>query len=159
MTNDNREKLILETLRQTEDLIRSQTEIALAADSRALTFCGILVAAATLMIGLAGGSAMGTGMVWGGITLLFSAALTGLAARPVTWRALGQKGEDFRKDIEDARQFIDVVAEMVMLNDRYIMLNDRVLQKNGRLMWAGYLTAITAPVIGIVVQIYAGWPV
>lgn len=151
----NREKLILETLRQSEKLLDAQLQIAVAADSRAMTFCGLTIAAASLLVGLADRTSFPLPMYIAALLLFIAAVLAGLSARPVNWHAPGQKAADFDDDIEAARTLIEVAADMCSHNDEYITHNANILRLNGRLLWSAYLAVVASAPISALALL---WP-
>lgn len=150
--DDNRSKVILESLRQSEEMMKSQMTIALASDARALTFCGVVLAAASLLVGLAESSGLPVAMYSAGGLLYVSSALAGWTAMPVAWFAAGQKGGDFKDDIEQNKPFDDVALEMVAYNDTQIDKNETVRKRQGRWLRRAAWTAVSAAPIGLVCQ-------
>ena len=63
----------MESLRQSEELLRSQFTIALASDARALNFCGLCLTAASLLTGLADRGSITAGMYMAAAALYVAA--------------------------------------------------------------------------------------
>lgn len=151
----NKEQVIRESLRQSEEILRSQLAIAIAADTRALTFCGITLAAASLLAGLAGQASVGAAMFVASGFLYASAALAAWSAMPVDWYAPGQPGRDFDEDIASDKAVTEVMREMVAHNDSHFDHNERIRAAQSRwLRISASLAAVAAPV-GMLVQVVA----
>lgn len=143
---DNRQKLILETLKQSETLLGAQLQTALASDARAVSFCGLLIAAAALSTGLADGSQFSLAMYVAGTILFLAAGFAGWAAMPTKWYSPGQKGQDFAEDLSGDRPFLEVVKEMVLQNDKYISKNEAMQVNNAKVLKvSGWLAILAAP--------------
>lgn len=151
--DDNHSRVILESLRQSEDMLRSQMTIALAADARSLTFCGLVLAAASLLVGLAGDSGLPVAMYLAGGILYIAAGLAGWTAMPVEWYAPGQKGGDFSEDIEQGKPFDAVALEMVAYTDKQIAKNEAVRRKRNIWLMRSAITAVCAAPLGLFVQV------
>lgn len=154
--DDNRSRVILESLRQSESMMKSQMTIALASDARALTFCGLTLAAASLLVGLADTSGFALAMYVAGALMYVAAGVSGWSAMPIDWFAPGQKGGDFRDDITENKPFDAVALEMVAYNDKQIGENEAKRKRlNRRLVLSAFL-AVTAAPLGVVAEVIAG---
>lgn len=153
--NGNRETLIRESLRQSEEIIRSQLTIAIASDTRALTFCGLTLAAASLLAGFADDAALSLAMYVASAMLFAAGAVAAWTAMPVAWYAPGQPGRDFDDDIDQDRPLEAVLREMIQHNDRHFDINEQVRERQSRwLSVAAMLAGFAAPT-GLLVQLVA----
>ncbi|RWR28839.1 hypothetical protein D2T31_12055 [Sinirhodobacter populi] len=151
--DDNREKVILESFRQAELFSQAQMSIALAADGRAMTFCGLCIAAASLLLGLDGSDEIKVGMYAASAVLYAAAAIAGWRGLPVDWYAPGQKGGDFAEDVATGRPYIDVISEMITQSDRHLSQNSQRLAKSGWWLRMSAYLAVSAPLVGAAVQV------
>lgn len=150
---ENREKLVREAFRRADERIRAQTEIALAADARALNFCGLALAAASLLVGLASHSGLAIGMYVAAFGLYIAAGVAGYAARPVNWRAPGQKGSDLAEDIASDRPIAEVLAEITGHLDNHIVENNGILAWNAKCIWTAAVVAVAGIGAGALVLV------
>ncbi len=137
----DKECIVKEAYRQSDLSLSSEVSMALAADSRAMAFCGWMVASAALLAGLSKDSPTPALLV-GAFFLLASAGVAGYSARPIEMRAPGTKYSDWTSDIEGDRAYVDALAEMGGHNDKQSTKNKAILRANGRLMWRAYVLAI-----------------
>lgn len=147
--DDNSKLLILEMQRRAEQRLQAQLEIALASDARALTFCGLCLAAASLLVGLAAGG-LEVAFYAAGIALFFAAALAAAAGRSTKFGAPGQPGRGYDDDLAANRPFHDVVAEVTRHIDAQTEANERQAAANGKLLEYSMWLAVLAPVIGLI---------
>lgn len=153
--DDNRDKLIRESLRQSEEFIRSQLTIALASDTRALTFCGLALATASLLVGLAGQSDLDAGMYVAAGLLYISAAFAGWNAMPVTWYPPGQFAEDFSGDLDEDKPILHALQEMGAWNDKHFRNNEAIRLTQNKRLWNAARIAVLAAPTGALVQLVA----
>ncbi len=154
MTN-NKSYIIHEAYRQSEKNLEYEISLGIAADQRAMAFCGWMVGAAALLTGLASGSANNRGALYiGAFFLIFSAALAGFSARPIQMRAPGAKFSDMEKDIKDDVPLDEVLVEMGSHNDKDSLKNRKKLAFNGKVILASYLVAI----VGLSIPIFSKMP-
>ena len=128
-----------------EKRLASQLSAGLAADARAMGFAAIMIAAASILAGLAKDSANPLAMLIGSVILLASAGLAGIAARPLKFYMPGAKFSDLSEDIETDAKFIDVLTELGEYNDQNSVENDAVLNGNAR----GLRVAFFVSMIGV----------
>lgn len=151
----NRDAVIRESLRQSEEILKSQMAIAIASDTRALTFCGITLTAASLLVGLADEAAVEVAMYVASAMMFAAGALAAWTAMPVAWYAPGQPGRCFDEDIEADKPMNAVIGEMVAYNDKHFDINERVRDRQSRwLRISASLAGLAAPA-GMLVQIVA----
>ena len=153
--NDNRQELIRESLKQSEEIIRSQLTIAIASDSRALTFSGLTLAAASVLAGFADQAALSVAMYVASGMLFAAGAISAWTAMPVAWHPPGQLGGDFADDIAQNRPMGEVMLEMASFNDAHFHKNESVRAGQSRwLKCAAMLAGLAAPT-GVLVQCVA----
>ena len=154
---DNQTKLIREAFTQSEKNLESDISLAMAADQRAMGFCGWMVAAAALLIGLAESSKAGMGELYlGAIYLIIAAILAGYSAMPIKMRAPGAKFSDLETDIEDDVPLNNVLKEMGAHNDSQSAENRRKLALNGKLIMRSYAIAslgLSIPIISKLLEL------
>ncbi|HRO14751.1 MAG TPA: hypothetical protein PLL33_06860 [Paracoccus sp. (in: a-proteobacteria)] len=153
--NDNRNAVIRESQRQSEEILKSQLTIAIASDTRALTFCGITLTAASLLVGLADQAEVTVAMYAASAMMFAAGALSAWTAMPVAWYAPGQPGRDFAEDIETDRPMNAVIGEMVAFNDRHFDINEQVRDRQSRWLRVAALLAGSAAPVGMLIQMVA----
>lgn len=153
----NTDLLIREALRNGEDYLRSQVDVALASDQRALGLGGILVAAASvvLSVALAGEGvplALKSGSVLMSLGLAISGSLAFYAARPVMFNCVGNVPSGWKKDIETDRPLRDALVEELKFIDESIRDNSAIISRNAAVlklsMALGALTVMASAAAG-----------
>ena len=142
---NNKEELILEAYRRSEERLAVQQTMALAADQRALTFSGLLFAAAAILAGLTENASDASSLFWTSGILVVSAAFAGWSARPVDFGSAGGRFSSLKKDIEDDVPHLNALQQIGEYNDEHISDNEVLMAKNGRLMRWSYFIAIFSP--------------
>lgn len=150
---DNQEKLIRESIVQAEKLLDAQMAVALAADSRAMTFCGLCIAGASLLLGVEGEPDIKVGMYVASVVLYVAAAVSGWRGLPVDWYATGYKPQAFASDIASDKPLPILLQEMGEQANRYIDVNSRVLEDSSKWLRRSAYLAVTAPLLGAIAQI------
>ncbi|MDH2328698.1 hypothetical protein QCN27_17740 [Cereibacter sp. SYSU M97828] len=144
----NAAQLVREMQRRAEQRLQAQQDIALAADARALTFCGLCLTAASLLIGLADGE-MRIPMYAAGGYIYVGAALAAYAARPTSWAAPGQPSDGYAEDLRDDRPIIEVISEVNAHIDDQILRNEKKLSENALIMRIAAATSVLSPLVGL----------
>jgi len=151
---DNKSQLILEAYQRSERMLQAQLTMALAADARALTFSGLLLAAASILGGMAsGGGSVSLVAGAGALPLVIAAGLAGFSARPVDFYIPGGKYEQIQHDIDTNRGQMDLLSDLAQKNDKSIRHNSKLLRSNGRFMLAAFWVAVVGGPIAALI----GW--
>jgi hypothetical protein len=117
-----------EIIREAEARLEAQLTAAVAADQRAMTFAGLMLAAAGAMIGAALGASpdgpLTASVFVTALGLFISAVLAVLAARPVVWNFVGNTPASWLKGLNEdtslkvsLAQMADFYAEMIEENE------------------------------------------
>lgn len=152
---DNKKKLILEAYRRAEIRLQSQIDLAVAADGRAVTFGGLAIAAAAILIGLAEDASNRVFYVSAAGALVVSACLAGFSARPVPFGIVGGKFGDLIEDIDADDVYEELLRTLGRFYDEEIDDNAQQMKTNGRVMFAAYLIAVVSPLVGYVASLAA----
>lgn len=151
------EATLNEIVREAESLLAAQLQVAIAADQRALTFSGLLVAGVGAMIGIATSGDRPT--LWLAIiaTLLGLAAAAALvSARPTRWCFAGTEPFQWQADlIDESKTLHRSMAEMAAHYDGALRRNHRALRAAAWAMRGSLM--LTA--IALAVAIVATWTV
>lgn len=151
---NNTSDIIREAFNQSEKNLEFEISLGVAADQRAMAFCGWMVGASALLTGLAENSDSSGGSLYSGaFFLILSAALAGYSARPIQMRAPGAKFSDLEEDIQKDVPFNDVLTEMGSHNDKDSTENRAKLAFNGKLILASYCIAIFGLCIPVIVKL------
>lgn len=133
--------MLAEIIREAESLLDEQRTVAVAADQRAVTFAGLLVAAIGAMVGAVaslGGHAP-KAIVLVATTISVAAGLALWSARPTEWKFRGNAPSQWTPDIIGEREMHASMAEMAMHYDAASALNDRAISSAARAMRASML--------------------
>jgi hypothetical protein len=146
--------LLEEIISQGERRLQAQLELGKAADQRAMTFAGILLAAVALLAGLAFGEhplqEQQLAFVCLGLGLLISSSLALWSARPIAWEIAGNTPESYDEDIAANRKLSETRPETAMHLQEMIGNNHEKLRWNGNWMKASMMIALVSAAAGII---------
>ena len=152
--------LLEEIISQAEKRLQAQLELGKAADQRAMTFVGLLLAGVAVLAGLAFGDNSSPGyrpaLVCVAFGLIASAALACWSARPVEWDIVGNVPASFDEDIAAGRTFAETRAETAMHLQDMISKNHKALQSNGNWMTAAMIIALVSAAGGLIGAVLQG---
>ncbi|WP_156348860.1 hypothetical protein [Sphingomonas sp. Leaf230] len=134
-------EMLAEIVREAESLLDEQRTVAVAADQRAVTFAGLLVAAIGAMLGAVaslGGHAP-VAIVAVATILSVAAGLALWSARPTGWKFRGNAPSQWTRDIIGERDMHASMAEMAMNYDVAWALNDKAIGSAARAMRSSML--------------------
>ncbi|KAB7610124.1 hypothetical protein F9L33_14605 [Amylibacter sp. SFDW26] len=149
---DDNTRILLEAYRLSEERLKAQTSSALAADSRAMAFAGLLVAASAILAGLSTSSPNTDGMLWGAAILIIAAIFSGLAARPIDFYMAGAKAGDVYIDASQS-DFLEEIKQLSGFNDKHIVENYRKMKHNNDLFRISFVCALLGVAWPILVQL------
>ena len=132
--------------------LSSQKDAALAADARATTYAGIIIAAAAVLAGLTQ-KGEPIEMLIGATILVIAAAIAGFAARPVEFYMPGSKFSDFNDDIRQGKEWIETIDELSSLLDENSNENDRIMAKNARILQFSFWIALFGMLVATLPQL------
>ena len=141
---DNQKKLILEAYRRSEERLRSQKEMAIAADQRAMTFAGFMIAAATVLGGFAFSATIKGPIIFTSALLIVSAFLAVLSASPAQFGTTGGKFTEWKTDVDEDIPFEFVLKQVGGFQDEDIEDNEVVMSGNAKLMNGSIFFAIAS---------------
>ncbi|WP_146193122.1 hypothetical protein [Maritimibacter sp. 55A14] len=143
------EKLLMEAYRLAEQNVQSQVDLALAADQRAASFCGLCIAAIAALVGLTDNqnTEWHTGIA--AAMLSISAFLSAFALRPVKFHIRGLPFENFKEDIENKREFSEVIEDLGQIYDNLISENRKRIKRNARC----FRCAIYCAILGLLFMV------
>jgi hypothetical protein len=120
-----------EIIRQAEARLQAQLTAAIAADQRAMTFAGLLLAAAAAMIGTGLGASpdakLTVPVFVTGLGLFVSATLAIVAARPVDWDFVGNTPSAWIGSIADKQTLHDALSDMATFYAEMIDNNETAI--------------------------------
>jgi len=140
------ERVLLEAYRLAEQNLQSQLDIALAADQRAATFCGLVVAALAALVGLSDGGYENWFISASIMFFALSAVLSARAFMPVDFFVRGLPFDNFAEDINNKRNFSEVIGELAGHYDDCLAKNADRIKSNANL----FRTALFCSLGGIV---------
>jgi hypothetical protein len=141
---DSKVHLLSLCFEQSQALLASQASAAFGADSRAMSFCGACLAAASLLVGLAS-VASTTNVVFlvlGAICEISAAIIAAYAARPRNFYFPGAQPDDLRSDIAGQRDLPEVLKELIDFSQKHIDINRIIIRENARNFVRSAVTAI-----------------
>lgn len=147
-TNASDEKLKL-ILRQAEERLAAQLQVALAADQRAMTFASILLAAAAVLIAWDGTDTLW----WPKLILIAAFTVAGgfslWAASPIGWELVGNTPEAWVEDIAEGNAGDDAKhsANAAMAAHYAKMIGDNEMSLTGNANW--FRTAKAISFVGV----------
>lgn len=146
--------LLEEIISQAEKRLQAQLELGKAADQRAMTFAGMLLAGVAILSGLAFGDhplkTQQPDLVILAIGLVISAALALWSARPIAWEIVGNVPAGYEEDIAAGRTLAETRGEMAIHLQEMISNNQDKLGCNGNWMRASMIIALVSSTAGVV---------
>ncbi len=134
---ENNSELIDEGFRLAEKNLDSQISLALAADQRSITFCGILIAAIAIATSVNGGSAQSVIPSLGIVLLGISAGISAYSARPVKVFPSGYEISGIEEDLAENRSPSATRLDLAKEFEKSSRHNREVIKKNARAFkWA-----------------------
>jgi len=120
-------EMLAEIIREAESILDEQRTVAIAADQRAVTFAGLLVAAIGAMTGAIAslGGRAPLAIVAVATVLSIAASLALWSARPTAWRFRGNAPSQWTVDVIGERDLHSSMAEMAAHYDAAWSVNNR----------------------------------
>lgn len=136
--------LIEEAYRLSEQRLQSQFSAALAADQRAMTAAGMLIAAAAILTALADNASASWAMIVGAAGLALAALLAWFSARPQDFYAPGALFEDLAEDIACRASLAVVRSDLGKFNDKHARQNARAMDRSANMMSFAFVIALAS---------------
>lgn len=139
---------LAEIMREAESLFAAQLQAAIAADQRALTFSGLLVAGVGALVAITGSAARPAFPIVLIATLLGLAACAALwSARPTKWFFAGTEPSQWKADLENKTKTLhSSKADLIAHYDAHILLN-RTAMKHASMAMRGSLGLTAAALV------------
>jgi hypothetical protein len=151
------DKMLAEIVREAEARLQAQLTAAIAADQRAMTFAGLMVAAAAAMIGAALGVSREADVtlptIVTGLFLFAAAVLAVVAARPVAWDFTGNTPSAWVKSIADGDSLHTALSDMASFYAEMIEANEIAIANAAYWIRLSMGSALASLVIGFAVAI------
>jgi hypothetical protein len=145
----NIEKLQLEAYRLSELSLSSELTASIAADQRAMTFCGLTLTAASILAGLYDSASQNSGLLLAALILVASSIFSAISARPVNFYAAGAKYSDFERDIKQDTDYYEAIAELAKFNDKHSASNIELMKRNSGWLSLSHLVAIVGVAVAV----------
>lgn len=145
-------ELIREAIRHAEVKQASQLQIALAADSRAMTLCVSTAAIASVLVGIIANMSDKTAafpVVLTAALFFVASCYAAWSARPIGFSAPGQDFSDFKEDILSKRDVDAVLIELGGQLDEMAAHNEGCAKRNAKWFKRSLIVAASAPWIGL----------
>ena len=150
MNNDNGEQLVHEALRLAELNLASELSLMLAADQRATTFSGMIVAALAVVATIYDHDTANWTDDLGLLILAFAAGLALYSVRSVKIIVPGVKFDNFADDIKSHRDVKTVLTELGRIYDAASTVNRKVISRNAKFYNAALIWTIAAFVVALI---------
>lgn len=147
-----------EIIREAESYLSAQLTVALAADQRAVTLCGMLAAASAILA--SGGISLiigerkdiYLGVIGLIVVMLFMVAmiLSISAAKPCDFNFVGTFPSNWEGDILNGKNLDASLAEQASHYDLILKKNNEILKKNGSRVYRAIIIAWGALLFGVV---------
>jgi hypothetical protein len=160
-----REDTLKEIVRQGESFLATQVQLAVAADTRAMTFAGIMATAASLV----GGGTFGLlvankvdhyAVAGAGLTVgfLLSMAFAHMAAMPVDIGIAGRGPEKWAKSINGGDLTMQIaLADTAQACSESILSNAVIFKRNGCWMKASFWIAWASLILALLTGLFWPW--
>ncbi|MEM7721624.1 MAG: hypothetical protein AAF376_04565 [Pseudomonadota bacterium] len=152
-SNENLDKLNMEAYRLSEKRLEMQLSAAIAADTRAISFAGICLAAAAVLAGLSENSSNSFSVLSGAFILGLAGAVSGWSARPIDFYMPGAKFSDLEEDIDQNKPFLSVVTQLGGYADKSSERNDKILKRNSKMFHLSFWIALFGVFVAILPQL------
>jgi CHASE3 domain sensor protein len=143
-----------EIVRQAEARLQAQLTAAVAADQRAMTFAGLMLAAAAAMIGAVLGAspeATITAPIFVTALGLFASAIFAIiAARPVGWDFVGNSPRSWVSSVAEGQPLQAALADMADFYAEMIEENENAIARAAFWIRVSMLGALISLLIGLV---------
>jgi hypothetical protein len=125
-------QVLLEACRLAEKNLENEVAIALAADQRATSFAGLIVATIAVLVGLNSNFFENFWLSASIFAFAISAVLSGAAARSVKVHTSGFRFDAFDEDISNKRPIKDILRDIGSYYDEGSKHNRAVIRRNSR---------------------------
>jgi hypothetical protein len=148
-------KVLEEIIREAESLLAGQLTAATAADQRALTFAGLLVASVAAFLSFSGTAKLATqpSLLVSGTLLAAAAIIAFWSAAPGSWDYTGNMPSEWKHDIDGRRALGSSMAEMAEHYDAAIARNYRRMRRAA----IAIRTSMAAAGLAMIVAILTLW--
>lgn len=150
-------RVIEEAYRLAEQNLQSQLDIALAADQRSVSFCGLVIAAVAAIIGLTDNNNLSWILGLSTLLLTSSAIMSALSFRPASFYVRGLPFENFKSDISDNKNYTEVISELASIYDDLISKNNKTIARNAKFFRFSLYLALLGLVLITVPVIYSSF--
>jgi len=159
--NDYRELIpkdpaqIDEIVRQAEERLKMQVQMALAADSRACLVASLQGAGAVALIVAATEKLTGrplSGMIGAACVLVIGAVCAIIAARPIEFGMIGTYPSNWLDAVHDNEDLKEGKAGYAKLLDKYLKLNDAAMRQNNKWLRRSFWVGVTAPIVALAIS-------
>jgi hypothetical protein len=149
-----RDEVLAEIIREAEARLQAQLTAAVAADQRAMTFAGLMLAAAAAMIGAAIGASPNTPLTVPifvtALGLFASAVVAVIAARPIGWDFVGNTPKSWISDVAKSQSLQAALADMANFYAEMIDDNEKAIAGAASWIRLSMLGALVSLLIGLV---------
>jgi hypothetical protein len=150
---DAPDDMLAEIIREAEARLAAQLTVAIVADQRAMTFAGLMLAAAAALTGTALGAgsaaALAVPVVLAGLGLFVAAALAVIAARPVDWDYVGNEPSAWIVDISPPARLKPSTAAMADHYDGMIKGNEVTIAASAFWIRLSMLSALASVAVAL----------
>ena len=149
LKSDNKLDIAREALRLAELHLQGQFSLMIAADQRASTFSGIIIAAVAVLASMRENGSANWNDDLGLLVLATSAILAAFSARSVKIYIPGNNFKNMASDIEKDRDILLVFLELGAIFDKASESNRKIISKNSKLFNSAILVAFFGFIVGM----------
>ena len=151
--NTNKDKIVREAFRLAELNLQTQLKLMIAADQRATTFSGILIAAVAVVATMYDKDTSHWNDDFSLLLLAVAASFSVFAARSVQVVAPGLKFDNFSTDISSSREYLTVLSELGKQYDACADNNRKIIKRNAKLYNASLAIAFVGFLLSLMPSI------
>jgi hypothetical protein len=151
----DREKIIVEALKQTELHLEDLQGVAAAAEARAFQFASMAVLVATLATALASQMPHSPSIYFGSIGLVISAFWAIFAVRPRVFHIRGHRWADWKPHVDENDKYDEVVISQAEENDERIRVNFEILKESAAHFSLSFAISFFSLLVAIIGQCVA----
>jgi hypothetical protein len=149
--------MLAEIIREAEARLAAQLTAAIAADQRAMTFAGLMLAAAAALTGAALSASpqavLTLPIIVSALGLFLTSALAVASARPVAWDYVGNEPSCWLRDINPAAELKLSLAEMADHYDGMIKDNEAAIAARAFWLRLSMGSALVSILVGLALAI------
>ena len=146
--NESQEFMLSFCFEQSQVRLGSQATAATGADSRAMSFCGACLGAASLLIGIGsiGRTENAVFLLLGACVEVIAGSIAAYSAKPRDFYFPGMSPSDLRSDIQNRTHSSTLLAELIEYSEKHIAKNTEIIEQNAKI----FRFSVIISILGII---------